>query len=233
VTGRREYYKSRLKQAAPGIKYLSSDWQDRQHFCLLSLIEAAPVFNRDIEKLRATSGDYHQKAVYIVKKYAKFGLRPYALPMVAHYIEHDKVNQFYMHPGVVAVSTKENIAGPDVAYNDFKGLKEKLDAELAEYPDNRVYLIIHPDARKEDITEWLDTWYEPFLKKRLEALDPTRPKRTKTPNLDNLKRDMDLYERVVVNGEDIKAVADSYTLDVEHARVLTTAIEKKLIEPQI
>ena len=234
MAGRRSNYK-RIKQVlsqTPGGEKLYTDWQDRQAYCLGALVESSPVFNRDIAALRNDQNrDIRQKAVYIVKKYAKFGLRPYALPMVAHFIEYDKLNSWTMLPPVIAVSTKENIAGPAVAFNDFKKLKEELDAEFARNPNERVYLVIHPDAMKEDILEWININYDFFLSRLLDKLDPTRPKRIKTPNLENLKRDMALYEHIIVNGLPAKDVADEYSLNEVEANKYAKTIQNKIVEP--
>jgi len=138
-----------------------------------------------------------------------------------------------MLPAAIAVSTKENIAGPAIAFNNARKLKEQLDKQLEDSPDSRVYLIIHPDATKEDLLEWVNNNYDLFLKERLEKLDPTRPKRIRTSDPEKLKRDMDLYEHIIVNGESVKPIAEKYDLEIEHARVLAAAIRDKIVEPQI
>jgi hypothetical protein len=159
VAGKRSNYKRIKKVLAqtPGAEKFYTDWQDRAANSLSDLIKTNNTFKKDVEDLRANNKlTPDDKALLLINKYTEHGLRFAATELVRHYIETDQVNSYVMRPPVIAVSAKENIAGPAIAHNDFRSLKKMLDAAMKAVPDNWVYLVLDPDRTKEDMLEWVN-----------------------------------------------------------------------------
>jgi hypothetical protein len=229
MAGRRSNYKKIKQQLAqtPGAEKLYTDWQDRAANSLWDLIKTSKTFSEDVKDLRSneklTADD---KALLLINKYAKHGLRFAATELVRHYIETDQVNPHVMRPPVIAVSTKENIAGPAVAHNNGSSLKKMLDTAMKEHPDNWVYLVVDPDCTKEDMLEWVNNNWDWFLQDRLDATKPYKFKRVKGSSY--AERDQIIYEHIKVKKKPAHEIADKYNIDAEYARKIASRMATKL-----
>lgn len=222
MAGRKDrYLKFKAAYKGTGADMLYSDWNDRAVYSLNTLINSDKQFLKDIEAARAQKDiPDEQKALAIIRKYSlQYGMTE----LLCHYIATDQINAFYMRPPVVAVSTKENIAGPSVAHNDGRSLKRMLDAEMQRNPDEWVYLLIDPECTQSDLEQWVKTYWKMFMQSRLDVLKATKSKRVNTRRF--IKRDREIYEHIKTNKLPAKEIAAKYNLTTEYAIKIANRLE--------
>lgn len=223
ATKKDDYRKERKTYKDKGVEFLYTEWQHRAVYYLRELINSGDPFMQDIQKVRADKDLSDVDKTYTI--IAKYALPDSMAELLRHYILHDKINSFVMKPPVIAVSTKENIAGPSIAHNNGKSLKAMLDRAMKQVPDQWVYLVIDPDCTKTDFKEWIETYWDRYLQARLDALKPRKFKRVKISSY--IKRNYEIYQHIVIDGLPAKDIAKKWNITPEYARKIALQIKKK------
>lgn len=229
MAGRRSNYKKikRVLAQTPGATKLYTDWQNGAEASLKNLIENSKAFNADVAELRVNKQlSLDEKTLLLVSKYLKHGLMFAATELVRHYLEADEINSFFMRPPVIAVSTKENIAGPSVAHSNGASLKQMMEIAMQPTSSSWVYLILDAECTKEDMLEWVNNNWDWFLQDRLDAIKPYKFARVRVSSYSG--RDQEIYEHIKVNHLPAKDIASKYNITPEYARKIASRTELKL-----